>query len=78
MPRKKVGSPDVDWGFKGPSNRTLDEYTALAAATKLRTLRDMSEREIRALERFYGCRVIRPADRPRRARRATGGAVATA
>ena len=68
MPRKKVGTNDVDWGFKGPQDRTLDEYTALARATKLRTLLDMTEHEIRALERFYGCSVIRP-ERPKRARR---------
>jgi hypothetical protein len=72
MPRKKPGTPDVDWGFKGPRDRTSDEYQLLARATKLRTLLDMSEREIRDLERFYGCRVIRP----KRARRPSAGPVA--
>lgn len=75
MPRKKAGSPDLDWGFKGPrGDRTPEAFAALATATKLRTLWDMSEREIRALERLYGCPVIRP-ERPRRARRVTGAAV---
>jgi hypothetical protein len=58
------------WGYNNKAAatraRTVDEFAALREATKLRTLRDMSEREIRALERFYGCAVIRP---PRRARR---------
>jgi hypothetical protein len=51
--------------------RSVDEYAALREATKLRTLIDMTEREIRALERYYGCSVIRPAraGAPRRARR---------
>lgn len=81
MPRKKAGSPDLDWGFKGPrGDRTPEAFAALASATKLRTLWDMSEREIRALERLYGCPVIRPdrAERPRRARRASGGGVPVA
>jgi hypothetical protein len=74
MARKKTGPGDVDWGFKGPRDRTFDEFTSLAKATKLRTLLDMSEREIRALERFYGCSVQRP-DRLKRTRRATGRTV---
>jgi len=78
MPRKKAGTNDVDWGFKGPRDRTFDEFAAIAKATKLRTLFDMSEREIRALERFYGCPILRPV-RAKRARRASStGTVARA
>jgi hypothetical protein len=69
---------DPVWGYYGkhPAQaRSQEEFTALARATKLRTLFDMSEREIRALEQFYGCRIVRP-DRPKRARRSTGGAAA--
>lgn len=69
MPRGKA----VDYARPlTPYERSDEEYKQLAAATKLRTLRDMTEPEIQALERFYGCRVIRPGARVRRARRATG------
>lgn len=37
------------------------------APLRCRTLADMTEDEIRALERYYGCPVIRPKKRRRRA-----------
>lgn len=58
----------VDYTQPSISRRTDEQYRQLAESTKLRTLQDMSEREIRALERQYGCTVIRPAVRPRRGR----------
>ena len=58
-----------------PYERSDEEYRQLAIKTKLRTLRDMTEREIRDLERHYGCRVIRP-ERPRRTRRPSVATVA--
>jgi len=39
----------------------------MARMTKLRTLADMNEAEIRALEQQYGCPVIRPQRTKRRA-----------
>jgi hypothetical protein len=73
MPRKKTATNDVmlDWGFVSPRDRTPEQFAAYAKATKLRTLRDLSEHEIRELERVSGLPVIRP-ERLRRARRATG------
>lgn len=72
MSRKSASDEDTAaWGYHGKPperGRTSSEYTELVRATKLRTLQDMSEREIRALERQYGCSVIRP---PKRARRLT-------
>jgi len=58
------------WGFDGnqPYEMTHAAFVEMARATKLRTLLDMSEREIRALEQLYGCPVIRP-QRPRNAHR---------
>lgn len=53
-----------------PYKRTEEETRQIAAATRLRTLVDMTEREIRALERFYGCPIIRP-ERTSRTGRAT-------
>jgi hypothetical protein len=43
-------------------NLTMEMIMAKAAefAPPVRTLRDMSEPEIRNLEKFYGCPVIRP------------------
>jgi hypothetical protein len=77
MPRKKA--TDEAWGFKSTTRaRTFDEFATLRAATKLRTLADMSEREIRALERFYGCAVKRPEKAPRRARRVSQSAAPAA
>jgi len=80
MPRSKKSrsiedNNDTAWGYHGKpprGERTETEYAELVRVTKLRTLWDMSEREIRALERFYGCPVIRPARPAKRARRATG------
>jgi hypothetical protein len=78
--KKTVEGPT--WGYnKAPAStraRTVDEFAALREATKLRTLVDMTEREIRALERCYGCRVIRPEKAPRRARRVSQGAATAA
>ena len=56
-----------DWGFDGFPYRSMSqsEYTEMVKRTKLRTLLDMSEREIRALERQYGCPIIRPTKRRR-------------
>jgi hypothetical protein len=72
MPRGKA----VDYAQPlTPYERSDEEYRQLAISTKLRTLADMSEREIRALERYYKCPVIRPEVRNRR-RRAPGHAVA--
>ena len=71
MPRKKrVFDDETNWNYDGISSRerTYAEFAELARATKLRTLFDMSEREIRALEKHYGCPVIRP---PKQARRAS-------
>lgn len=51
-----------------PYERSDEEYRQLVISTKLRTLRDMTEREIRDLERHYGCPVIRPERGPRRRR----------
>lgn len=66
MPRGKT----VDYARPlTPYERSDEEYKQLVAATKLRTLRDMTEPEIQALERFYGCRVIRPRVRARRTSR---------
>jgi hypothetical protein len=79
MARKKAD--DGTWGYGNSSTqreRTFDEFATLRAATKLRTLADMSEREIRALERFYGCPVIRPEKAPRRARRVSQSAAPAA
>jgi len=53
-----------------PYERSDEEYRQLAIKTKLRTLRDMTEPEIKSLERYYGCRVIRPG-RSRRTRRSS-------
>ena len=76
MPRAKRTAATPIWGHNGKPptarERTYDEFTALRQATKLRTLHDMTEREIRALERYYGCPVIRPEGR--RARRVSQGA----
>ena len=81
MAHKKAGEGPT-WGYnKGATAtraRTVDEFAALREATKLRTLVDMTEREIRALERCYGCRVIRPEKAPRRARRVSQGAAPAA
>ena len=45
----------------GPTAAQLRaDAIADTARVHCRTLRDMSEREIRALEREYGCPVIRP------------------
>ena len=77
---KFKATDDPVWGYYGKhpaQSRSQEEFTSLARATKLRTLWDMSEREIRALERLYGCAVKRP-DRPKRARRATAGTAARA
>jgi hypothetical protein len=63
-----VGGAANDWGYDGSPQRTPEEYAELARATRLRTLNDMSEREIQALEREYGCPVIRPQRRVRRRR----------
>jgi len=82
MAHKKTAEGPT-WGYnKGATAtraRTVDEFAALREATKLRTLRDMTEREIRALERYYGCHVIRP-DRlsARRARRVSQSAATAA
>jgi hypothetical protein len=57
-----------------PYARSDEEYRQLALNTKLRTLADMTEREIKALERQYGCRVIRPEVRTRRPTRPTHAA----
>lgn len=51
-----------------PYERSDEEFRQLAASTKLRTLHDMTEPEIQALERHYGCRVIRPKAPRRRGR----------
>jgi len=78
MPRIKKQDTDETWGYHGkPLNdggRTPEQFAQFAQATRLRTLSDMSEREIRALERFYGCPVIRPT-RPARGRAARAGAI---
>lgn len=50
-----------NWGHAGDTLRTAAQFQTLAAATKFRRLADMSEREIRALEREYGAKIIRPA-----------------
>jgi hypothetical protein len=72
MPRGKA----VDFAQPlTPYARSDEEYKQLAINTKLRTLADMTEREIKALERQYGCRVIRP-ERTGRTRRPTLAAAA--
>lgn len=72
MPRSKNAVSDEEtWAYgKTPDGdgRSPEAYAELARTTKLRTLLDMSEREICELERFYGCPVIRP----KRTRRPTG------
>lgn len=71
MPRSKKQNTDEAWGYYGNQSRVGERpasaFAELARTTKLRTLRDMSEDEIRALERLYGCRVIRPKTRRRTA-----------
>jgi hypothetical protein len=68
--------PNENWGHAGNTVRTAAQFQTLAAATKLRCLADMSEREIRALEREYGATIVRPVaptaanNRRRRRRRA--------
>lgn len=54
-----------DWGYEGNTPRTESQYRSLAEATKLRCLSDMSEREIRTLERLYGAKIVRPTRRPK-------------
>jgi len=57
MPRGKA----VDYAQPvAPHKRSDEEYRQLAIQTRLRTLADMTEPEIQALEAHYGCRVIRP------------------
>jgi hypothetical protein len=72
MPRGKKPDTDEAWGFYGgpphEEGRSARALAELVRNTKLRTLHDMSEREIRALERFYGCPVIRPARLPKSSR----------
>lgn len=82
MARTKKQDSDETWGFYGKppregNGRTPAQLAELARATKLRTLWDMSEREIRALERFYDCPIIRPqrSGRGRVARGAVGPGV---
>lgn len=74
MPRSKKQETDEAWGFCGGTRddgRSAQALAELVRTTKLRTLRDMSEREIRALERLYGCPVIRPSTKlPRQRNRA--------
>ena len=70
MSQKRTANAPNDWSFEGSAQRSPFEYAEMARATRLRTLNDMSESEIRALEREYGCPVIRPA-RPKRQRRQT-------
>ncbi len=62
----------IDWGFEGnvQRDRAPDHFLTLVKFTKLRTLADMSEREIKGLEREYGCPVQRPAVSNRRRRSA--------
>lgn len=66
MPRGKA----IDYAQPlTPYERSDEEFRQLAQNTKLRTLADMTEREIRKLEQHYGCPVIRPERvRPRRRR----------
>lgn len=68
---KKRSKDTGTWAFSGNADgiRTDDNLRALATATKLRTLRDMPEREIKALEKLYGCPIIRPEGRNARRRR---------
>lgn len=74
MPRKAVKkapkkSSPGSWGVKKRKPDSATIQNQLAAATKLRSLADMTEREIRALEKLYGCPVIRPARAPGATRR---------
>lgn len=52
------------------SKRQSEWNEELRRVTKLRTLADMSEAEIRELERQFGCPVARPAASRKKARRA--------
>lgn len=56
MPKRTT----TEWGYNGKMPRSEAQFQLLAQATKLRCLTDMSEREIRALERQYGAKIIRP------------------
>lgn len=67
MPPKRTAT---EWGYNGNTPRSETQFQALAQATKLRRLTDMSEREIRALERLYNAKVARPA-KPKQANGAT-------
>jgi hypothetical protein len=77
MSRNKPKTASEAWGFSGNADtgmtidRSLPGYAEMVAATKLRTLSDMSEREIKALEKQYGAKVIRPAIRNPRRRKNT-------
>lgn len=55
------------WGFTGQRPTDQPHYREMVRNTKLRTLSDMSEREIRALEQHYGCPIVRPRRRQRQA-----------
>lgn len=57
--RSSIGT----WGNAKPA-RTATELSTLAVATKLRTLADMTEQEIKALEKQYGVKIQRPDARP--------------
>lgn len=63
-----MGRKIDDWKTTGRSpalDRTTAAYAEMARSTKLRTLQDMTESEIRALEAHYQCRVVRPKGRRR-------------
>lgn len=61
----------------GPKGSKFEFSAEMARLTKLRTLADMSEKEIRALEKFYGCPVIRPL-RVKKTRRSAAAATSPA
>lgn len=54
-------APISNWGTAPARSRTETQLQTLVTATKLRTLADMSEKEIRALEKLYGMPIQRPA-----------------
>jgi hypothetical protein len=64
MPRaQQQQQTDDNYEIVPNNERTPAMLREIAQRTKLRTLADMSETEIRALEKLYGAKIIRPSKR---------------
>ena len=61
MPRSRIDQENFGtYSLPANGERSPALLADIAVRTKLRTLADMSEREIKALEKYYGCPIQRP------------------